>query len=147
MGDASFNNSLMLIPIGNTAYGQDGSMGSSSGFSLINPRNAGGFGVSNGVNGIAAYNNDIPTIPGSQIPVVVPPVDGGVRVIWGAGRSFPGNAGQNVPVPASVNEVFAVRLYSAGDPAGITKIDSGVDILNNPGVIWTKARRQGAGVS
>ena len=48
------------------------------------------------------------------------------------------------PAPSSADEVFAVRLYSADNPANITKIDSGVDILNNAGIIWTKARRQPA---
>ena len=86
-------NIAATLTVGPTATHADATLTSSNGFSLINPRNPGAFGVSNGAKGIAAYDNDIPTVPGTQIPVVVPPTDGGVRVIWGNGRSFPDNAG------------------------------------------------------
>lgn len=129
MGDANINSSLVIVPVGNTAYGQDGSMGSSAGFSLINPRNPGAFGVSNGVNGIAAYNNDIPTIPGSQIPVVVPPTDGGVRVIWGAGRSFPSNAAS----AASAGTQIGIVLVAEGGGAGQwQRVDGNFNPVNYP---------------
>ena len=124
------NNIAATLTVGPTATHADATLTSSNGFSLIDPRNPGGFGVSNGVNGIAAYKNDIPTVPGTQIPVVVPPTDGGVRVIWGAGRSFPDNASSTVvpvgemswtmpgsytwTVPENVYSVCALTVDASG---------------------------------
>jgi hypothetical protein len=56
-------NVAATLTVGPTATHADATLTSSNGFSLINPRNPGAFGVSNGVNGIAAYDNDIPTVP------------------------------------------------------------------------------------
>jgi predicted kinase len=60
----AYGNSIAVtLTVGPTATHADATLTSSNGFSLINPRNPGAFGVSNGVNGIAAYDNDIPTVP------------------------------------------------------------------------------------
>lgn len=96
---------------------------SSSGFSLTLPTSAGSYGVSSGV---AAYHNDMPLTPGAQITVNVPGPDGAVRVIWGAGRSFPNNA-------ASAGTQIGIVLVAEGGGAGQwQRVDGNFNPVNYP---------------
>ncbi|PXX81380.1 hypothetical protein, partial [Rivicola pingtungensis] len=118
-----FDGDAATLTAGPTVTHADATLTSSNGFSLTAPTSAGSYGVSSGV---AAYDNDMPLTPGAQITVTVPGPDGAVRVIWGAGRSFPNNA-------ASAGTQIGIVLVAEGGGAGQwQRVDGNFNPVNYP---------------